>query len=635
MDESELKKEIQEFTLKYKNKNVSEIGVKTEDFKEFENEILPSHFSLYEKACNFSSKIVSFKADPKKKDAINEALETCHLKTTPEGVTGFAILFPVSFIVVFILLTLLINGLIFKGEGMVFFIFVWIIFGLILVVPLLNFPFILANEWRLRASNQIVMSIFYIVSFMRHTSNLELAIKFTSEHLNPPLSWDFKRIIWNLETGKYNSLKESLDHYLEGWKKYNMEFVESMHLIEASLYEANEKKRIESLEKAMSLILESTYEKMLHFAQELKSPITTLHMLGVILPILGLVILPLVVGFLGGVDWYHIAVLYNLFLPLMVWYFGKVILSNRPSGYSQSDITDVNEDLKKYIYLDVKLFNKEYKIHPAWISLAIVVFFVILSMTPLFVYAYNNIKGQYWDIGITSDYNVEIITNMKNVQAYSFTFLGYKSNSTGKIVGPYGIFATFFSILFPIGFALGLSFYYLSYTRKLIEIRNKTRALEQEFASALFQLGNRVGDGLPPEIAFYKVSQVTQNTNAGKFFELVYSNIVNLGMGVEEAIFHKKYGAINKFPSSLILSSMKVFVESAKKGPMIASNSLINISNYIKEMHKVEERLKDLMAEITSSMKSQINFLAPLIAGVVIGLTSLVTTIINKLSAQM
>ena len=106
-------------------------------------------------------------------------------------------------------------------------------------------------------------------------------------------------------------------------------------------------------------------------------------------------------------------------------------------------------------------------------------------------------------------------------------------------------------------------------------------------------------------------------------------------MGVEEAIFDKRHGAINKFPSALIESSMKVFIESAKKGPDVASQSLINVSTYIKEMHRVDERLKDLMAEITSSMKSQINFLAPLISGIVIGLTSMITTIINKLSTQL
>ena len=71
---------------------------------------------------------------------------------------------------------------------------------------------------------------------MRHTSNFELGIDFAAEHLPPPLSIDLKKIIWNIETEKYASIKESVDNYLQTWRKWNMEFIESMHLIESFLY---------------------------------------------------------------------------------------------------------------------------------------------------------------------------------------------------------------------------------------------------------------------------------------------------------------------------------------------------------------------------------------------------------------
>ena len=88
-------------------------------------------------------------------------------------------------------------------------------------------------------------------------------------------------------------------------------------------------------------------------------------------------------------------------------------------------------------------------------------------------------------------------------------------------------------------------------------------------------------------------------------------------MGVNNAIFDPNVGAIHKYPSNLIESSMKVLIESSKKGPKIAATALLNVSRYIKEIHRVDERLKDLMAEIVGSMKSQISFLAPAISGIV------------------
>jgi hypothetical protein len=85
----------------------------------------------------------------------------------------------------------------------------------------------------------------------------------------------------------------------------------------------------------------------------------------------------------------------------------------------------------------------------------------------------------------------------------------------------------------------------------------------------------------------------------------------------------------------MIESSMKVLTESSKKGPAIAAQALMNVSSYIKQMHKVEERLIDLLSETISSIKAQIKFLTPVITAIVIGITSMVSSILGRLSGQM
>ncbi len=124
-------------------------------------------------------------------------------------------------------------------------------------------------------------------------------------------------------------------------------------------------------------------------------------------------------------------------------------------------------------------------------------------------------------------------------------------------------------------------------------------------------------------------------TKSGEFFQVVAVNIQKMGMGVEQAIFDQKRGAILLYPSPIIESSMKVLIESSKKGPLEASKSLITMSQYIKEIHRVEERLRDLMSDVISSMRSQINFLTPAIAGIVVGITSMITTILGALNTQL
>ena len=70
-----------------------------------------------------------------------------------------------------------------------------------------------------------------------------------------------------------------MDAYLETWRDYNMEFIESVQLIQSSLLETDESRRVLILEKSLSVILEETYEKMLHYAHDLQGPIQILNML--------------------------------------------------------------------------------------------------------------------------------------------------------------------------------------------------------------------------------------------------------------------------------------------------------------------------------------------------------------------
>ena len=57
----------------------------------------------------------------------------------------------------------------------------------------------------------------------------------------------------------------------------------------------------------------------------------------------------------------------------------------------------------------------------------------------------------------------------------------------------------------------------------------------------------------------------------------------------------------------------------------------MSISEYIKNIHKINERMRDLLAEVVSDMRSNMVFLAPLLAGIVVGLGTMITIILSKL----
>jgi len=428
------------------------------------------------------------------------------------------------------------------------------------------------------------------------------------------LALDFRKVFYDMEIGKFSTIKESLDNYLEQWRDYSVEFIEGFHLIESSLFEPDNNRRIVTLEKALQVVLDGVHDRMLKFTHEVRTPLTNVYMLGVVLPTLGLALLPLASAMIGEfLRWYHIIILFNLIIPFFVFYLTDKILLMRPGGYGESELLERNP-----LYPEYKSKSPYFK------AFLICLPFFILGILP-FIFQFTPIPG--W-IGMQADYTFSELGLGFFGEEKLFNFI---ETGTG-IVGPFGVGALLLSLLLPFSLAL---FFILSFgarTKNLILERAKTKQLEKEFNNSLFQLGNRIGNGLPPELAFGKVAESSKGLKTVDFFRRVNYNINQMGMSVEQAIFNPRRGVLVLYPSQLIATSMRVLVESSKKGLSIAATSLMSISEYVKNIQKITDRLRDMLAEIISDMKSNMTFLAPLLSGVVVGLAAMITSILSKLN---
>jgi len=292
-------------------------------------------------------------------------------------------------------------------------------------------------------------------------------------------------------------------------------------------------------------------------------------------------------------------------------------LALRPGGYGQSQFLERHPLYFKYA--DKSVYLKAF---------LICLPFLILGLLPL-IFQYTPLPDVFgWQRDATfADFGIGLLGDEK---IFNFVDVG-----NGKSVGPFGVGALLLSMLIPFGVALFFSIAYKARTSEIIKERKRTKDLEAEFNSSLFQLGNRLGNGVPPELVFGKVAESTKGLKTEDFFKRVNYNIRQLGMGVEKAIFDRNRGAINYYPSDLIATSMRVLIESSKKGLKIAAVSLMSISEYVKNIQKITQRLKDLLAEIISDMKSNMTFLAPLLSGIVVGLAAMITSILSKMSEMM
>jgi len=528
--------------------NSSSVGSSySREYLTFKQEMSPE-LSRYERWAKSLGGIVKLNVSKKDEELVRRDLEVAHLDIEPWQALTLSVMTFVSVFLIGVFISVafvLINGNL--GSFPFLFFFLVVIFSLFLFYFVNGYPKRLANQWRLKASSQMVPAILYMVVYMRHTPNLEKAVAFAADHLQYPLSLDFKKVFYNVEVGKFSTIKESLDNYLETWKHDSIEFIEAFHLIENSLFEPNNEKRISTLEKALQVILDGVYDKMLKFTHDVRSPLTNVYMLGVVLPTLGLAILPLASAMIGDfLKWYHIIILFNLIVPFFVFYLTDKIVLLRPGGYGESSFLERNPLYENY--------NSK---RPYFIAALIVLPFFILGFMPL-IFQYTFIPEF---LGLDRDFTFSSI-------GLGFLgdelFFGFIQSGSG-FTGPFGIGALLLSMLIPLGTALFFILAYKNKTKDLIKERIKTKQLEKEFNNSLFQLGNRIGNGVPPELAFGKIAESARGLITENFFRIVNYNIRQNGMNVERAIFDSRRGAINYYPSDLIATSMRILIESSKK----------------------------------------------------------------------
>ena len=585
----------------------------SKSYETFRDE-MSMEFSTYERWCKAFGNLFTMKIGKKDNEKISRAIEIAHLNVTASEVVVFS--------TVLLFMTLFLGALAVTAIWLISDVFSLMFLFLIFILAIFLFfysskiPERMAMQWRLKASSQMVPAILYIVIYMKHTSNFEKAISFAAEHLQPPLALDFKKIFWDVEVGKFSTLKESVDNYLTGWRDYSMEFIEAFHLIESSLYEPGEDRRIMVLEKALQVILDGVYDKMLKYTHEVRSPLTNIYMLGIVLPTLALAILPLASTMLGGsIRWYHIFLLFDVIVPFLVLYLTQDVLMKRPGGYGEANLLEKNP-----------LYHEYKSNRPYLIGFFYGLPFLVLGLIP-FLWRYTAIP--IW-LGFARDYTWSEI----GLGIFGRSGIFGIITPEGILYGPSGLLSLVLSLFIPLSIAIMFIVAFKMKTKELIKSRDAYKNVEQEFTSSLFQLGNRFGDGIPAEIAFAKVSESSKGTASEGFFRIVNQNMYQLGMNVERALFDPRRGAVIFYPSQLIATSMKILVESVKKGLGVAARSLMSISEYVKNIRKINERLNDLLAEIVSDMKSNMTFLAPLLSGIILGLSGMIASILGSLNTM-
>lgn len=528
--------------------------------------------TLYEKACNISENIIKIQPDKKTEEKLKYAIDFSHLKTTPAGVMSFTILFMLAVLAPTLLL--IFTGLLPFGYGAMI-----IMIGVVLTYYLYFYPSHLKSRYEVSVGSDIVTAILYMVMYMRNNPSLEGAVNFAAENITGDLGYELKKLLWDVEVGNFLSMQDALLDYTKKWSS-NRPFVESTQLLITSMKQVGEK-RLTLLEEAMNIILEGSREQATHFNQRLKLPVTIVHALGVILPVMGLVLFPIVAVFLH-VDASLLFVGYDIILPFVLYFTITNILSIRPATFSKIDITD----------------------NP--------------NVPPPGKFRMGGRNIRAWPIALVC-----------GAAVFALGVLLYFTELSG---GDFeGIMP---AIVITFGIALGFALYYILVTKQRLKIREDTRQIEKEFAEALFQLGTQISGGTPLEVSMENSMERIKNLKIRDLFERALKNIRLLGFTFRQAFFDEKCGAIRYYPSFMIKSIMHTVVESSKKGVNVASNAMLSVSRYLKGVHQTQEDIKGSLNDTLSSLKFQAFFLTPMISGIVATLAIIIIRILKSLGTQ-
>jgi hypothetical protein len=534
-----------------------------------------------------------------------------------------------------------------------------------------SYPIGAANKEKNLALTYVPEIVGYMIMSMKLVPNLEKAIEFSAKHGKGKVADDFKKILWDFQLGVYNSVAEGLDALAYRWGTYSPELKEALMRIRACVLEPEESKRYQLLDKTMLNVLDGVKSKLEEYARGLSQPSVTLFYMGVLLPLILIIILPVGSAFSGAplARPEVLLIIYCGIIPAMAFFYAKSVVEKRPPTYEPPIIPD------RFAGLPPKwaLKTKNGHIDSRLVFLVIVVFGILIS----YFVSTQGIPPKFL-FGEDDDFAVQLIPPDKSMEELMVQagnaedYFGKKTFDLGPLTYP--VEDVFYELkegtyykqlrdsglddtaaegmvvkdrlifvssgndptkyLFWSGVILslvgGVSFilYYGNIYKRRAQL--EIMAMEDEFKESMYLIASRMGENKPVENALKHARDFLPNlVISRRIFGKTLENIELLGMPLEAAVFDPAYGALKGIPSDILKTSMRLLVDSVSLGVNVASRTLMSLSLQMENMDKVNKSLKDMVAEITGTMQTMALFIAPMVLGVT---TALQKVVMNTLA---
>ena len=534
-----------------------------------------------------------------------------------------------------------------------------------------NYPIGAADAEKNLALTYVPEIIGYLIMSMKLVPNLEKAIEFSAKHGKGKVADDFKKVLWDFQLGVYNSVAEGLDNLAYRWGEYSPELKEGLMRIRASVLEPEEAKRYQLLDKTMLNVLEGVKAKLEDYARGLSQPAVMLFYLGVLLPLILIIILPVGSAFSGAplARPEVLLIIYCGIIPGIAYMFAKGVVKKRPPTYEPPIIPN------NFVGLPPKwAIRTKNSTFDSRMAFGII---IVVGILVSFFLSTQGIPPRFL-MGEDDGFSVQLLPPDKSMAelmldaGHPENYYGQKTFDAGLLTYP--IEDVFYSledgkyytdlrasnveevvargivirerlmfissgndptkyifwsgVILTIVIAFCFILYYSAIYKRQEQL--KIMQMEDEFKESMYLIASRMGENKPVENALKHARDFLPNLIISKrIFGKTLENIELLGMPLESAVFDPAYGSLKGIPSQILHTSMRLLVDSVGLGVDVASRTLMSLSLQMENMDKVNKSLKDMVAEITGTMQTMALFIAPMVLGVT---TALQKVVMNTLA---
>lgn len=498
-----------------------------------------------------------------------------------------------------------------------------------------KYPLTKVKSEEIKALTYVPEILGYMIMSMKLVPNLERAVEFASSHGHGKIADDLKNLLWEVKVGIKHSVSEGIDELAYKWGEVSTEFKKALMKIRSSVIENSEAKRYQILDQTMSETLKSIKEKLEDYARSLSQPSMGIFYLGVLLPLLLIIVLPVGSAFSGSAlaKPIYLILLYNIVIPIGCLFYAKKIIRNKPSTYRPPKIPNNHPKLPPKHTIRVGKAH----IH---VSILIIIVCVIFISGSVFLQSEfgQTKKSRLIQSGYITDKQsideadfyctkAELIEKAADPEFKCASELEFWARSENSITPHFIIYG----MLILISLIISIMLYSQSKYKR--EIQLETEKMEDEFKDALYVIASRLGENKPIEDALSHTKNFLPKALISKnIFGKAIDNIRVLGLNLNSALFDPSYGALKNNPSNLINSAMRLLVDSVQLGVSVAAKTLMSYSLQLRNTDEVTKMLRDLISSVTTTLKSMSKFIAPVVLGITTALQKIVISTLYSIA---